>query len=124
MSKEVGIKQPYGAVILDVAEYTDSTTRRKMYNSVLTYFLDELGEDAVSLLTDVHTDDYFTCIERTLQAISNLYAQIGAEVTVFDINTAIVLYSFNLNDLYPDGFSVNESNSNMLESLEKPKYLH
>lgn len=124
MSNGIRLKQPAGAVILDVAEYTDATTHRKMYNSVLTYFLDDRGEDAISLLTDVHTDDHFSCIERTLQAIANIYAQIGAEVTVFDINTAVVLYSFNLNDLYPDGFSVNESSNDVLESLETPKYLH
>lgn len=112
--------QPFGAVVLDITEYTDTLTKQKMYNSILTFFLDSDGESAMSFMTDVHTSTYLDCIEKTLKPLSLMFANISAEVTVFDLNTSVVLNSLNLNDLYPNGFDP----SGVTESEERPKYLH
>jgi ATP-dependent Clp protease adapter protein ClpS len=114
------LNQPHGAVVIDIASYQDQATNRRMYNSVLTFFLDQDGATGISIMTDVHSDTYTDCLDQTLRHVCNVFASIGAESTVFDVKDHSVIRTLDLNELYPNGFDATVEN--MPE--ERPKYLH
>lgn len=115
------INQPVGAVVIDVAAYTDPVSKNRLYNSVLTFFLDPDGETGISIMTDVHSDTYSDCLDQTLRHTCNIFAAIASSVTVFDIKDHSVICTLDLNEIYPNGF---DASSDSVKDEQRPKYLH
>lgn len=100
--------QPCGNIVVDVFEYTDDTKQTK-YTSGITYFLDEDGKTGITIMTDVHTDDAIETLEQTLTGMGNLYAMIAADSSCYNTHTGEKIASYKLNELYPEGFDVDDS---------------
>ncbi len=114
--------QPYGNIVVDLFEYVNDAKETK-YISGITYFLDEDGSRGITIMTDVHSDTALETLEQTLTGMGNLYSLIAAETSCYSSSTGERLNTYNLNQLYPDGFDASSDEPNipvMLKSKTSP----
>lgn len=108
--------QPHGAVVIDLTSYHDEETNQRMYNSMLTFFLDEDGSTGITIMTDIHSDSDIECLRLTVAFVDKLFYSVSAIAACYSSDTGDVTKEYNLNELFPLGVDDDTSVTLSLEN--------
>jgi hypothetical protein len=126
--KDHKLIQYKGNVVLDIIRSIPENGTEYRFSVLLTFASDDDYKVLTTIVTDIYENTFMDALRVGLSAVSKLYNNVAATVTVYDGDSGRKIEAFNLNELSeqlkPTETATSESNSELMQAVYQSKAIH